>query len=94
MKFDILVCVMCSCAARHSGVQTLTLGRLDSIGGLVYMLKERACDNVSREHSERTSKYAQFPLVAVAESNKSQTNWGPYYNSFQLCLMTLLPADW
>ena len=49
---------------------------------------------VSREHSARTYKYAQFPLVAVAESNKSQTNWEPYYNSFQLSLMTLLPADW
>ena len=26
---------LCSCAARHSGVQILTLGRLDSTGGLV-----------------------------------------------------------
>ena len=38
-------------------------------------------------------KIQQFPLITVAESNKSQTNWGPYDISFQLSLMTLLLAD-
>ena len=65
---------LCSCAARHSGVQILTLGRLDSTGGLV------DTDRVSLS----AEKIQQFPLVTVAESNKGQRNWGPYNISFQL----------
>ena len=74
---------LCSCAARHSGFQILTLGRLDSTGGLVD-------DN---RVSLSAEKIQRFPLLNVAESNKGQTNWDPYDISFQLSLMTLLPAD-
>ena len=74
---------LCSCAARHSGVQILTLGRLDSTGGLVD----------ANRVSLSAEKIQQFPLITVAASNKGQTNWGPYDISFQLSLMTLLPAD-
>ena len=74
---------LCSCAARHSGVQILTPGRLDSTGGLVD----------ANRVSLSAEKIQQFPLLTVAESNKGQTNWGPYDISFQLSLMTLLPAD-
>ena len=74
---------LCSCAARHSGVQILTLGRLDSTGGLVD----------ANRVSLSAEKIQQFPLITVAESNKGQTIWGPYDISFQLSVMTLLPAD-
>ena len=74
---------LCSCAARRSGVQILTLGRLDSTGGLV----DANGVSLSAENIQ------QFPLLAVAQSNKGQTNWRPYDISFQLSLMTLLLAD-
>ena len=74
---------LCSCAARHSGVQIPTLGRLDSTGGLVD----------ANRVSLSAEKIQQFLLITVAESNKGRTNWGPYDISFQLSLMTLLPAD-
>ena len=74
---------LCSCDARHSGVQILTLGRLDSTGGLVD----------ANRVSSSAEKIQQFQLLTVAESNKGQTNWGPYDILFQLCLMTLLSAD-
>ena len=74
---------LCSCASRHSGVQILTLGRLDSTGGLVD----------ANRVSLSAEKIQQFPLLTVPESNKGQTNWGPYDISFQLSLTTLLPAD-
>ena len=57
---------LCICAARHSGVQILTLGRLDSIGGLV------DANRVSLSEE----KIQQFLLITVAESNKGQKNWG------------------
>ena len=75
---------LCSCAARHSGVQILALGRLDGTGGRVDANRV----SLSAENIQ------QLPvLVAVAESSKGQTNWGSYDISFQLSLMTLLPAD-
>ena len=74
---------LCSCAARHSGVQILTLVRLDSTGGLVD----------ANRVSLSAEKIQQFPLLTVAESNKGHTNWGPYDISFQSSLMTLFPAD-
>ena len=74
---------LCSCSARHSGVQILTLGRLDSTGGLVD----------ANRVSLSAEKIQQFPLLTVAESNKGQMNWGPYNISFQLSLMTFLPTD-
>ena len=73
---------LCSCAARHSGVQILTLGRLDSTGGLVD----------ANRVSLSAEKIKQFPLITVVESNKGQTNWRPYDISFQFSSMTLLPA--
>ena len=76
---------LCSRAVRHSGVQILTLGRLDSTGGLVD----------ANRVSLSAEKIQQFPLLTVAESTRGQTNWGLYDISFQLSvsLMTLLPAD-
>ena len=48
---------LCSCAARHSGVQILTLGRLDSTGGLVD----------ANRVSLSAEKIQQFPLLTTAE---------------------------
>ena len=59
---------LCSCALRHSGVQILTLGRLDSTGGLVD----------ANRVSLSAEKIQQSPLLTVVESNKGQTNRGPY----------------
>ena len=69
-----------SCAARHSRIKILTLGRLDSTGGLVD----------ANRVSLSVENIQQFSLITVAESNKGQTNWVPYNISFQLSLMTLL----
>ncbi len=74
---------LCSCAARHSRIKILTLGILDSTGGLVD----------ANRVSLSVENIQQFSLITVAESNKGQTNWIPYDISFQLSLMTLLPAD-
>ena len=75
---------LCSCAARPSGVQILTLGRLDSTARLADANRV----SLSAENIQ------QFPLITVAESNKGQTKLGAVQYFLQtLSLMTLLPAN-
>ena len=53
------------------------------------------CGSFGRDRTPYLSaeNIQQFPLLTVDESNKGQTNWEPYDISFQLSLITLLPAD-
>ena len=63
-----------SCAARHSGIQFLTLARLDSTGGLVD----------ANRVSLSAENIWQISLITVAESKKDQRNWVPHDISFQV----------